>query len=75
VVGELRDVVQAVLIDTDVNELRGLGDDSFEDPVRLHVGELRTPVKGRAANLSRGAFGLVNLSRMLATGEGDDRGL
>jgi hypothetical protein len=68
-------VVDSVLIDTDVNKLRDIVDDSFEDPVRLHVGELRTPVKGRAANLSRGAFGLVNLSRMLATGEEDDRGL
>jgi hypothetical protein len=38
--GELRDVVEAVLNDTDVNELRGIGDNSLEDPVRLHVGEL-----------------------------------
>jgi hypothetical protein len=77
VVGELRDVVQAVLIDTDVNELRDIGDDSFEDPVRLHVGELSdASLKVGAANLSPGgASGLVELFENVGEGEGDGREL
>jgi hypothetical protein len=66
--GELRDVVEAVLNDTDVNELRGIGDNSLEDPVRLHVGELSdASLNVGAATLSpRGVRACGSSSRMLA---------